>query len=665
MDAIKQEYDENQIKVLKGLEPVRLRPNMYIGETTRAGLHHLIWEIFDNSVDEAMAGHCSKIDIVIGENGEMTVSDNGRGIPVGVNKEEGVSALTLVFTSLHAGGKFANASGETAYKTSGGLHGVGASVTNALSTWLNAKVRRDGSVYEQNFKKGISQGEPVVLRPMTEEEESGTTVSFLPDPTIFKNAREEVGGMSFDFDMIKVRVRQIAYLSKGLLLTITEGDRTEEFYSENGLADMINDNIPEDEEKVVEDVLAGADLKIKDKDSDEMIDVNIDFAMNYLKGHKKTLRTFVNNIHTFDGGTHEIGLVQAMGKIITDYAKTVLKMNKTFKGDDILEGANIVLAIKVSDAEFVGQTKRRLESSVARKATYQFAKELFEDLFEKNPESAKIIVKKAEAAQMAREAAEKSRIKVRRQESGNLIGGGVPGKLADCTSKNPEDSELFIVEGDSAGGSAKQGRDRMTQAILPLKGKILNTHKADNKRMLDSQEVTSLIKTLGTGIGDDFDIAKLKYHKVIIMTDADVDGSHIAVLLLTFFMTQMPQLIREGYIYLAMPPLYKASKKKGKGVGDRYYLDDEELNNDLEVTAGRGTPECKWDIQRFKGLGEMNPEQLAVTTMEIATRLLQQIDMPQEIEEESYEVMDKLMGPNVPPRREFLETNAEYADLDI
>lgn len=650
MDAIKQEYDESQIKVLKGLEPVRLRPGMYIGETGRGGLHHLIWEIFDNSVDEALAGHCDNIEIIIGKNGELTVSDNGRGIPVGVNKEEGVSALTLVFTSLHAGGKFANASGETAYKTSGGLHGVGASVTNALSTWLKAEVRRDGKVYEQNFKQGISQGEPVEIGLMKEGGSTGTTVSFLPDPEIFEDAIEE-GGMHFDFEIVKLRVKQIAYLNKGLSIKIKEGDREELFFSKNGLLDMINDNIKDGEEKVVTDLIASSVVN----------DVSIDFALNYLKGHQRHLQTFVNNIHTYEGGTHELGLLQAMSKVITDYARTSMKMNKTFKPEDIVEGANIVLSLKVSDAKFVGQTKRKLQSSDARKATYQFVKELMEDHLEKNPDEAKIIVKKAESAQMARDAAEKSREKVRKQSAGNII-GGIPGKLSDCTSKIPEESELFIVEGDSAGGSAKQGRDRMTQAILPLKGKVLNTMKSDNKKLLESKEVLNLIKALRTGIGEDFDIKKLRYHKIVIMTDADVDGSHITVLLLTLLLTQMPELIRDGYVYLAMPPLYKATKKQGKGGVPRYYLDDAEFEADTEVVEGKGKI---WEVQRFKGLGEMNADQLAETTMEPRTRSLQQLVMTPELEEEAFNILEKLMGPEVPPRKAFLENNAQYADLDI
>jgi DNA gyrase subunit B len=659
MEATNNDYDESMIQVLKGLEPVRLRPGMYIGSTDRNGLHHLVWEIFDNSVDEALAGHCSEIRIKLESDGSVSVGDNGRGIPVGLNKDEGVSALTLVFTQLHAGGKFANASGETAYKTSGGLHGVGASVTNALSTWLRVEVRRQGGVYEQDYKQGIVQCEPVRVRDMTPEEKTGTYVRFLPDPEIFEDAIEE-GGMHYDFDTIKTRLKQIACLNKQLKIIIEEGERVEEFYSENGLPDMLAENISEGEEQVVDDLVSSKIMTITNKNGEKQ-EISVDFAINYIKGHQKHLQTFVNNIHTYEGGTHELGLLQAMSTVITSYAQTTLKLNKTFKADDIIEGANIVLSLKLSDAKFVGQTKRKLQSSEARKATYQFAKDLFEDYFEKNPEVAKIVVKKAESAQMARDAAEKSRDQVRRQQVGKAI-GGMSGKLADCQSKKPEDCEIYIVEGDSAGGSAKQGRNRKNQAILPLKGKVLNTKKSDLKKMLESKEVLYLMKALGTGIGEDFDITKLRYHKVIIMTDADVDGSHIAVLLLTFFMTQMPELIRAGHIYLAMPPLYSAKRKTGKSKNTRYYLDDEELGLDLEVVEGRGK---SWDVGRFKGLGEMEPIQLWDTTMNPETRSLQLVVMDTEHEENAYNVLEKLMGDDVPPRKAFLENNAQYADLDI
>lgn len=650
MDAIQQEYDGSQIKVLKGLEPVRKRPGMYIGSTDRAGLHHLVWEIFDNSVDEALAGHCNEIKITIEKDGSITVEDNGRGIPVDINPEEGVSALTLVFTSLHAGGKFENSTGESAYKTSGGLHGVGASVTNALSTKLIATVKRSGKVYQQEYEKGIVTTECSVVRDMTPEENTGTIVNFIPDPEIFEDAIEE-GGMHFDFDKIKVRLKQISFLNKQLKIILQEGERIEEYYSENGLSDFLAENISEGEEKVVEDFGGSAVIN----------GVSIDFAINYLKGHQKHLESFVNNIHTWDGGTHEIGLLQAMSAVITNYAKEQLKGKKVFKAEDIVEGVNLVLSLKVSDAKFVGQTKRKLQSSEARKATYEYVKNLFEDHFEKNPEDAKAIVKKAEAAQAARQAAEKSRENVRKQQMGKAI-GGLAGKLAPCSSKRADECEVYLVEGDSAGGSAKQGRDRRTQAILPLKGKVLNTMKSDTQSMLKSKEIGSLISALGTGIGEDFNLDKLKYHKIVIMTDADVDGSHIAVLLLTFFMTQMPELIRAGHIYLAMPPLYKAKRKTGKGGDDRYYLDDAELEADTEVSESRGKT---WEVSRFKGLGEMNPDQLWETTMSPETRMLQLVEMTAEHEREAYNVLEKLMGDEVPPRRAFLENNAEYADLDL
>lgn len=660
MELIQSNYGAEDIKLLKGLEPVRKRPGMYIGSVDRSGLHHLVWEIFDNSVDEAMAGFCNEIFIEINKDGSITIEDNGRGIPVAINKNEGVSALTLVFTELHAGGKFENASGESAYKTSGGLHGVGASVTNALSDWLRAEVKRDGGLWVQEYKKGIIVKDTEKVRDLEKNEKTGTKVTFLPDASIFDDAIEEMGdefdengrekGLLFDFDIIRKRVKQIAYLTKGLTIILKEGDRKEVFYSENGLLDMINDNILDGEEKVVNDIIK----------TQQINEVNIDFAMNYLKGHKKSLQTFVNNIHTFEGGTHEIGLLQAMSNVITDYSINKLKGKNKFTNDDILEGANIVLSIKVSDAKFVGQTKRKLQSTSARQATYQFIKDLLTDFLEKNPNDAKIIVQKAEAAQNARVAAEKSRETVRRKSIGQTI-GGIPGKLADCTSKKTEECELFLVEGDSAGGSAKQGRNRMIQAILPLKGKVLNTQKSSYDKLLESQEIRYIVQALGTGIGENFDINKLKYHKIIIMTDADVDGHHIAVLLLTFFMNQMPDLIRKGHVYLAMPPLYKASKKTGKG-GSKYYIDENDLNSDIDVVQNRGRT---WDVQRFKGLGEMNPDQLWETTMSPETRVLQQVSMPIEIEQESYNILEKLMGDEVPPRKAFLENNAQYADLDI
>lgn len=660
MEPINKNYGASQIKVLKGLEPVRKRPGMYIGSVDRVGLHHLVWEIFDNSVDEAMAGHCNEISIELKNDGSVLVTDNGRGIPVDINEEEGVSALTLVFTELHAGGKFENETGEAAYKTSGGLHGVGASVTNALSEFLVAEVKRDGYLWRQEYKRGIPVSETKKVRVLDKNEKTGTSVLFLPDEEIFDDAIEEIDGkdkngrqlgLKYDFEVIKNRVKQISYLSKGLNIIIKEGEREESFYSENGLTDMIDENMSNEDEKVVDNIC----------ESKTIGNVEIDFAINYLKGHQKNMQTFVNNIHTYEGGTHEIGLLNAMKKVISEYYIKNLKGKKEFSNEDILEGANLVLSIKVSDAKFVGQTKRKLQSSEARTATYNFIKDLFTDYLEKNPDAAKIIVQKAESAQSARMAAEKSRESVRRKSVGKLI-GGIPGKLADCTSKKPEESELYLVEGDSAGGSAKQGRDRFYQAIMPLKGKVLNTLKASMDKVIESKEIKMIIQALGTDVGEGFDIEKLKYHKIVIMTDADVDGHHIAVLLLTFFMTQMPELIRAGHVYIAMPPLYKASKKTGKGGSARYYTDEEELNEDKDVIEGRGKT---WDVQRFKGLGEMNPDQLWETTMNPETRTLVKVELNEEIEEDSYKILEKLMGDDVPPRREFLENNAEYADLDI
>lgn len=627
-------YESSDITVLKGLDPVKKRPGMYIGSTDRDGMHHMVWEIVDNAVDEALAGYCTKIRVEINKDGSLSVADNGRGLPVEVHEGEGVSAATLVYTVLHAGGKFEG----KGYKVSGGLHGVGASVVNALSTKLTLDIVRNGKRYHQSFKKGIPDD---VLKEVGEIKGpvTGTKVTFKPDPAIFKSAMEQEGGLNFDWDTIARRLKRTSYLTKGLKLILVEGEREEVFLSENGLADMIADQTPTEKQVTP---LHGS--------QGEVDEIGIELAFCYDKGFERQIASYVNNIETKEGGSHEQSLVRAITQVVNDYGIQSGLAKKPLKVEDVSEGFTAAISIRMMDPEFVGQTKHKLQSSSAAKATYSFCKELFTLYFEENPAQAKIIVKKAISNQEAREAANRSRDKVRRVEAMNSL-GTLPGKLADCQSRDRDETELFIVEGESAGGSAKQGRDSHFQAILPLRGKILNAIKESRARQDASEQVTNLTSAIGSGTDDNYDEEKLRYGKIIIMTDADVDGSHIGVLSLTYMVKRMPKLITDGRVYLAVPPLHVAKKANDT----RYFHDDDAL---AEFKAN--PPAGNWEYGRFKGLGEMNPSELWETTMDPATRRLQQVILTDEMMEETEAVFEMLMGDEVGPRRQFIEDNAQY-----
>lgn len=652
-------YMASTIKVLKGLEAVRKRPGMYIGDTNRKGLHHLLYEILDNSVDEALAGYCNDIKIIFHkEDNSVEIIDNGRGVPVDIHPEEGVSAATIVFTVLHAGGKFEGA--DDSYKVAGGLHGVGASVTNALSRYLELTVFKNGFVYFQRFEKGIPVNILKQVRPMTSEERNGTRVRFSPDPEMFPEAIEE-GGIHLDPLCIVERVKRTSYLSKKLNLTIIDGEGNEQsFYSENGIIDLVNDNtnqiiseekieFEEDEEKTLMDVVY---FEGKDPISEAEV------AFTYVnKTFKPNLVSFANNIFTEQGGTHVQGFERAMLKVINDYALNNLKIEQQFIKEDILEGLNVVISFKTQEPKFSDQTKKKLSTGLGVKLLYAITKEKVESLFEQNPEMAQMIVNRVLNAKKLREKMDKERNKARKELGGGRF-GGLPGKLADCQSKDSSICELFLVEGDSAGGSAKQGRSRVYQAILPLKGKILNTSKSDDEKTENSQEVRALIQVLRTEVGENYNHDKLRYNKIIIMTDADVDGEHIAVLLLTFFMNKMPELIKRGHVYLAMPPLYVLKKRSGNY---QYVLDDAELAKKFpEGLTGTG-----YELQRFKGLGEMNPEQLWETTMNPETRSLMKVDYREEYKEDILKVFEDLMGQDVERRRSFITENAQKVTIDI
>lgn len=660
--SVKNNYNSNTIKVLKGLAAVRKRPGMYIGETNKKGLHHLIYEILDNSVDEALAGFCNDIKIIFHkEDNSIEIIDNGRGVPVDIHEEEGVSAATLVFTTLHAGGKFDGE--EDSYKVSGGLHGVGASVTNALSKYLELTVYKDGFVYFQRFEKGDPVAELKLIRPMTDKEVNGTTVRFSPDDEMFPEAIEEEGNVDLDPLYIMERVKRTSYLTKKLKLTVIDKEgNSQEFYSENGIVDLVTDTVDEiavDENIVYED----DEPKIMDSviyfnGADDESEAEIAFAF-VNKSYKSRVASFANNIFTELGGTHVQGFERAMLKVINDYAAKTLaeKMDQHFVKEDILEGINAVISFRTKFPKFSDQTKKKLSTGLGQKLVYAVVKEQLETLFEKNPDFANAIVNKTLNSKKLREKLEKERNKVRKEFSASRF-GGLPGKLADCQSKDPVKSELFLVEGDSAGGSAKQGRSRINQAILPLKGKILNTSKSDDEKIENSTEVRSLITVLRTDCGDNFNYDKLRYHKIIIMTDADVDGSHISVLLLTFFMNKLPELVKRGHIYLAMPPLYVLKRKNGKY---SYVLDEAELNEKYpDGLQGTGL-----ELQRFKGLGEMNPDQLWETTMNPETRTLMKVEYNEEYKDDILKVFEDLMGQDVDRRRDFIIENALKANIDI
>ncbi len=632
------EYGADQIQILEGLEAVRKRPGMYIGSTSIRGLHHLVYEIVDNAVDEALAGYCTVIDVSINPDNSITVVDNGRGVPVEINEKKGISTVEVVYTILHAGGKF----GGGAYKVSGGLHGVGASVVNALSKKMEVKVEQNGHLHRQCYEKG----KPVTpLEVIGESDRTGTTVTFLPDDTIFEET-------VFDFDTLKNRLREMAFLTKGIRIILRdkrgEEEKVREFYYEGGIREYV------DYLNKGKGVLYPAVIYCEGT----VNDVYVEVAMQHNDGFNEGCYSFVNNITTPEGGTHLAGFKNALTKTFNDYARAqkYLKENEqNLSGEDIREGLTAIISVKLGEPQFEGQTKQKLGNSEARGAVDSIVSEQLTYFLEQNPMVAKLICEKAVLAQRARDAARKARDLTRRKNA--LEGMSLPGKLADCSDRDPKKCEIYLVEGDSAGGSAKTARARATQAILPLRGKILNVEKARLDRILASQEIRAMITAFGTGISEDFDITKLRYHKIIIMTDADVDGAHIDTLLLTFLYRFMPELIKQGYVYLATPPLYKIEKNKKVW----YAYTDEELNNIL-MEIGRDQNN---KIQRYKGLGEMDPEQLWETTMDPERRILKKVCMDDDTMSELDLTFSILMGDDVEPRREFIEKNAKFVkDLD-
>ena len=635
------EYGADQIQILEGLEAVRKRPGMYIGSTSARGLHHLVYEIVDNAVDEALAGFCDTIYVTINKDNSVTVIDNGRGIPVGINHKSGLPAVEVVFTVLHAGGKF----GGGGYKVSGGLHGVGASVVNALSTKLCVEVYKEGQVYFQSYHIG-KPDEPVKVIGTCDSEKHGTKVTFHPDPEIFEET-------VYDYDTLKQRLRETAFLTKGLRIVLTdtreESHHCHEFHYAGGIKEFVT-YLNRSKEALYPDVIYCEGTRDG---------VYVEVAMQHNDSYNDATYSFVNNIITPEGGTHLAGFRNALTKTFNTYARAnkILKDSEpALTGDDIREGLTAIISIKIEEPQFEGQTKQKLGNSEARGAVDSVVSEQLTYFLEQNPAVAKSICEKSLLAQRAREAARKARDLTRRKTA--LEGTSLPGKLADCSDKDPKNCEIFIVEGDSAGGSAKTARSRATQAILPLRGKILNVEKARLDRILGNEEIKAMITAFGTGIHEDFDISKLRYHKIIIMTDADVDGAHIATLLLTFFYRFMPELIRQGHVYLAQPPLYKVEKNKKVW----YAYSDEELNN-IMLEIGRDQNN---KVQRYKGLGEMDAEQLWDTTMDPHKRILLRVDMKEDDEADLDVTFSTLMGDKVEPRREFIETNAKYVkNLDI
>ena len=628
-------YSADQIQVLEGLEPVRKRPGMYIGSTGERGLHQLVYEVVDNSIDEALAGYCDTIMLTINEDNSIEVVDNGRGIPIETNKKTGKSTLETVLTVLHAGGKFDN----DAYKVSGGLHGVGVSCVNALSDYMVAEVNWNGKKYRQRYERGIPKTEVELIG---KTKQTGTSITFIPDPTIFDT-------LEFNYTTIKHRMRELAFLNRGIKI-ILEDKRSKiknEFHYEGGIKEFVR-YLNSKKEPLHNDVI------FTEGDKDKVI---VEIAIQYTDSYNENIFSFVNNINTIEGGTHLVGFKTALTRVINDYAKKagLIKDNDVpITGEDIREGITAILSIKVTNPQFEGQTKTKLGNSEIRGIVDSITGEALNIYCEENPKTAKAIVEKSLRSARAREAARKARDLVRRK--GALESMALPGKLADCSEKDPALSEICIVEGNSAGGSAKEGRDRRTQAILPLRGKILNVEKSRIDRILNSEEIKNMITAFGCGIGEDFDISKLRYHKIIIMTDADVDGAHIRTLLLTFFYRYMKELITGGYVYAAQPPLYRV--KKGKF--EKYVYSDGELNEVLDE-IGRDN---KNEIQRYKGLGEMDPEQLWETTMNPQTRILLKINEDDAMEAD--EIFNVLMGDKVGPRREFIEENARYVqNLDI
>ena len=641
-EKVQHEYGADEIQILEGLEAVRKRPGMYIGSTSSRGLHHLVYEIVDNAVDEALAGFCDTIYVSINKDNSVTVIDNGRGIPIGINHKAGIPAVEVVFTVLHAGGKF----GGGGYKVSGGLHGVGASVVNALSNWLEVEIFNGGKIYKQRYERGKVVQKLSVIGECAPDQ-TGTKVTFLPDDTIFEET-------IFEYDVLKQRFREMAFLTRGLKIVLTderpeEGPVEKTFHYEGGIKEFV-EYLNRSKTPLYEDIIYC---------EGNVNNVAVEVAMQHNDSYSDNTYGFVNNITTPEGGTHVVGFRNALTKTFNDYARKnkLLKDNEpNLSGEDIREGLTAIISVKIEDPQFEGQTKQKLGNSEARGAVDSVVSKQLEIYLEQNPAVAKMVIEKSVMAQRAREAARKARDLTRRKSA--LDGMSLPGKLADCSDKNPENCEIYIVEGDSAGGSAKTARDRSTQAILPLRGKILNVEKARLDKIYGNAEIKAMITAFGTGIHDDFDISKLRYHKIIIMTDADVDGAHISTLLLTFLYRFMPELIKEGYVYLAQPPLYKLEKNKKVW----YAYSDEELDGILQK-VGRDTNN---KIQRYKGLGEMDAEQLWETTMDPEHRVLLRVTMDEESTSELDLTFTTLMGDKVEPRREFIEENAKYVkNLDV
>jgi len=635
MTSVQNTYDESQIQVLEGLEAVRKRPGMYIGSTSVKGLHHLVWEVVDNSIDEALAGYCTHIEVIVHKDNSITVIDNGRGIPVGLHPKLQKSTVEVVLTVLHAGGKF----GGEGYKVSGGLHGVGVSVVNALSEHLTVQVKRDGKIHQMEFVRGVPQYE---LKVVGETEETGTTITFKPDPEVFTETVE------FDYDTLQSRIRELAFLNKGIQISlIDERSDTEHTFKYDGGIIQFVEYLNRNREALHEQPIYMEGMKDN---------IQVEIALQYNDSYLENIYSFANNIHTHEGGSHESGFKSALTRVINDYARrsnAIKDSDANLTGDDVREGLTAIISVKIPEPQFEGQTKTKLGNSEVRGIVESLFSEKFAEFLSENPTTAKKILEKSLQAARAREAARKARELTRRKSA--LEVSSLPGKLADCSSKDASISELFIVEGDSAGGSAKQGRDRHFQAILPLRGKILNVEKARLDRILSNAEIRAIITALGTGISDDFDITKARYHKIIIMTDADVDGAHIRTLLLTFFYRYMRQIIESGYVYIAQPPLYKIEKNKVV----RYAYNDAERDQILKEMG-----EGKTNVQRYKGLGEMNPEQLWETTMDPESRTLLQVSIEDALKAD--EIFDTLMGDNVEPRRDFIQEHAKFVrNLDI
>lgn len=635
MEQNNREYDENQIQVLEGLEAVRKRPGMYIGSTSSRGLHHLVYEIVDNSIDEALAGYCDKIEIYINEDNSITSCDNGRGIPVGLNAKMGKSSVEVIMTILHAGGKF----GGGGYKVSGGLHGVGASVVNALSEECTVTVKREGHVWQQDYRRGKVVED---LKIIGDSEETGTKVYFKPDPEIFEE-------LEFDYEILSQRLRELAFLNKGIYIKLVDKrtEKEEIFHYEGGIKSFVtylnrNKISLHEEPMYVEGI----------KDN-----IAVEIALQYNDGYTENIFSFANNIDTIEGGTHLVGFKTALTRVLNDYAKRfgyIKENDKNFTGDDVREGLTAVISVKIEEPQFEGQTKTKLGNSEVRGIVDSFVGENIGMFLEENPNVGKIIIDKALMAARARDAARKARELTRKSV---LERSALPGKLADCSSKDPKECEIYIVEGDSAGGSAKQGRNRKFQAILPLRGKILNVEKQRLDRILNSDSIRNMITAFGGGIGKDFDVEKLRYNRIILMTDADVDGAHIRTLLLTFFYRYMKELIEDGHVFIAQPPLYKISK----GKKDIYTYSDAELEKVLQEIGGKDN---STDIQRYKGLGEMNASQLWETTMDPENRILLKVNIEEAMLAD--EIFTILMGEKVEPRREFIEQNAKnVGNLDI